>query len=190
VLLEGDTELGALPIWFEKSTAVGIRPSDLDIAFFSVDGDRNFRVFLTVLQALAIPWVLICDGAAFDHQNRKKSEHIFRQVLDVGVDGPDLEKYLDSAFANEGGRVMSQEKFDEQVTLGQQHGVFTLDSSWIQGAEGFEVFVDGVFPGKLSEATSNVGKSKVRVGRWIAENSVAPQRVVDTHVRLLAHLNA
>jgi ABC-type Mn2+/Zn2+ transport system ATPase subunit len=75
VLVEGETELGALPSWFRDSSAkIGCKPpGDLDLGFLSVGGDTNFQAYIAALNALAIPWVLICDGAAFDVEKRQAS---------------------------------------------------------------------------------------------------------------------
>ena len=74
VLLEGETELGALPTWLDKIECTPECPSpvELDIAFYSVGGDTHFRTLLSVLHSFAIPWALVCDGAAFDVQKRDK----------------------------------------------------------------------------------------------------------------------
>jgi hypothetical protein len=82
--MEGETELGALPVWFSRcAPTLGRKtPGGLDLGFWSVGGDTNFQAYVAVLRALAIPWVLVCDGAAFDVEKRQaRNPHIFDQVL-------------------------------------------------------------------------------------------------------------
>ena len=125
VLVEGETELGTLPKWFEACSAAGSvnRPADLDLAFYSVGGDKNFRTLVSVMHALAIPWVVICDGAAFDVRHRQT---ILRQVFDSGADASAIKLYLDSLDPDPSKRTMDETTFDAVREVGRSHGVFTL----------------------------------------------------------------
>lgn len=198
VLLEGDTERGTLPRWFESCPAAGsnMTPDDLDLAFYSVGGDKNFRTLVSVLEALAIPWVLVCDGAIFSVRQR---QHIFEQVLGARVDIDQLRSYLDKLDSDVSKRVMDASVFNEVKTLGRLHGVFTLSEGWTTREKGtkpgtppddesFEAFVERVAPGKLSEAEDAVGDSKVRMGLWIAENVTCPSEVSDLYKQIIAVL--
>jgi predicted ATP-dependent endonuclease of OLD family len=195
VLLEGDTELCTLPKWFESCAAAGssLRPADLDLAFYSVGGDTNFRTLVTVLHSLAIPWVLVCDGAAFDVQKRDKSlPHIFNQVLNAGLPISDLQNYLNKLDPDPSKRLMDTQVFDEEKMLGRAHGILTLAEGWktadksagTPNEEGFEVFLESAAPGKLQEAKDAVGNSKVRMGLWIAENVPYPPEVNDLYKQI------
>ena len=66
ILLEGETELGAIPIWCTKGARSEKKssPDDLNVAFFSV-GVIKFRTYLTDLDRFGIPWAVICDGELF-----------------------------------------------------------------------------------------------------------------------------
>jgi hypothetical protein len=196
VLLEGETELGTLPKWFEQCASAGsdMRPADLDLAFYSVGGDLNFRTLVRVMNALAIPWVLICDGAAFDIQKRnKRNPHVFGQVLSAGVDIEELRQYMNSLDDEVSKRVMDAQTFDHEKALGRAHGVFTLARGWktadktagTSNEESFEVFLEAVTPGKLDEAEEEVGDSKVRKGLWVAENTECPSEVNDLYKSLI-----
>lgn len=72
VLLEGETELGALPLWFAKSQAAQELgdPESLHLRFYNVGGDTHFKAPLTLLAALGIPWAIVCGGWLFDPQFR------------------------------------------------------------------------------------------------------------------------
>jgi ABC-type ATPase involved in cell division len=187
VLLEGETELGALPEWFDRLRDTGCpAPGELDLAFYSVGGDSNFRTLLTVLHAFAIPWVLVCDGAAFDVTKRvKRLPHIFDQVTAACGDVPELEEFLKTLDPEPSRRVMDVDAFMRQRELGRAHGVFTLARGWTTankdtGAvndESFEAFVEVVAPGKLDEARNAVGDSKVRIGLWLGEHEPCPTEV-------------
>jgi hypothetical protein len=52
ILTEGDTELGALPVWFKE---LGFPLEAHDIAVFSVDGDTKFPIPLLFLREFAAP---------------------------------------------------------------------------------------------------------------------------------------
>jgi hypothetical protein len=199
VLVEGETELGALPEWFARHGALtgGTPPADLDLAFWYVGGDNNFRTYLTVLHALAIPWVVICDGAAFDVEKRRaRNPHIFDQILKAGIDSPPLAQFMHSLNSGKRKRVMNPLTFAEERELGEQQGIFTLARGWTTadkasktpGDESFEAFVEAVAPGKLSQAETEVGDSKVRKGRWLGATLVCPTEVANLYSRIITAL--
>jgi energy-coupling factor transporter ATP-binding protein EcfA2 len=199
VLLEGETELGTLPKWFEKCAAAesNMRPADLDLAFYSVGGDNNFRTLVSVMHAFAIPWVLICDGALFDVAKRqKRNPHIFRQVLDAGAQLPELQQYLHGLGSTGSKRVMSDEEFTLATSIGRMHGILTLATGWsvsdktagTPNDECFEAFLDLVAPGQLHQAKESVGDSKVRKGLWVAEKVECPKEVSDLYGEVMKGL--
>jgi AAA domain, putative AbiEii toxin, Type IV TA system len=199
VLVEGETELGALPAWF-KLCAAGIGhkpPGDLDLGFWSVGGDNNFRTYVAVLQALAIPWVLICDGAAFDVEKRQaRNPHIFDQILKANVDAPALRRFLQRLDTGKRKRLMDRRMFADERKLGAQVGIFTLARGWktadkaagTANEESFEAFVEAVAPGKLRQAEAEVGDSKVRRGRWLGTAVTCPPEVADLYGQLITAL--
>lgn len=200
ILVEGETKLGALPAWF-KTCAAGTgckSPADLDLGFWSVGGDRNFRTYVAVLRALAIPWVLICDGAAFDVEKRQKNPHIFDQILKAKVDAPDLDRFLERLNTGKQKRVMNGEVFTEERELGERYGIFTLARGWktadkaarTPNDESFEAFVEAVAPGMLDQAEAEVGGSKVRRGRWLGTNVACPPDVSDLYGNVITALDA
>jgi len=181
VLVEGETELGALPLWFEQSEIARTlgTPGQLHLGFFSVGGEKHFTPALALLVALGIPWVIVCDGGPF--RPDMGSSHIFRQVLNAGARDDTLRAFVETRLgAND-----TDLTFEKIVTVGRDHGVFTLAPGWIRadkkngivGDESFEAFAESVAPSKLSEAGQAVGSSKVRMGRWFAENVPCPDEV-------------
>ena len=197
VLLEGETELGALPRRFEKCQAAGTnkRPADLDLAFYSVGGDKNFRTLIRVLDSLSIPWDLVCDGVAFDVR-RRNSTHTFDQMLENGSPIPALKTYRDSPDSELSRRVMDFQAFEIEKSLGELHGAFTLAQGWTtkeknggtENDESFEVFLEGVAPGQLFQAEMEVGRSKVRKGLWVADHFECPPEINDLYRKLIGVL--
>jgi len=181
ILVEGETELGALPLWFEQSETARTlgTPGQLHLGFFSVGGEKNFTPVLALLVALGIPWVIVCDGGPF--RADMGDSHIFRQVLNAGARDSTLRAFVETRL----GVDKTDFTFEEIVAVGRDHGVFTLGPGWtradkkngIVGDESFEAFAESVAPCKLSEAAQAVGSSKVRMGRWFAENVPCPDEV-------------
>jgi hypothetical protein len=196
VLLEGPTELAALPAWFAKSTTARRHrgPEELHLAFYSVGGDQDFRPFLSYLERFGVPWAVVCDGAAFRLDIRK---HIFEQVLDAGADDPELEKYVQQVgIASRAQSDMDAAIFGSMVDVGKAHGLFTLAAGWHRKTEpegddeSFEAFV-GSLP-QLAEAVKIANeaapKSKPRAGRLLAETTDCPTPVDQLYQLLLERL--
>jgi hypothetical protein len=191
VIASGETEQGALPIWCAKSKAAEElgTPAAKDIAFYSTPGDSGFRTILSVLHGFGIPWVVVCDGKSFDIETNW-CNHIFRQIEQAGIDIPELKQFI--GHASKGGkqtRCMTQALWDKQVDLGTRHGVFTLTTSWTGDAEGFEGFIEGAAPGKLAEARAEVGSSKIRKGRWVAQQTDCPEEVDDLYRQIVVAID-
>ena len=198
VLVEGETELGALPIWLAKSPCAQSlgSPEERQIAFHSVGSDTNFRGVLPLLVSLRIPWVIVCDGGPFAPIAGRN--HIFRQVLGAGADLPVL-----TTFVAERLGASPRVGFDVIKSVAAQHGIFTLAPGWTRarrrhpstcestagamtaGDESFEAFVESVYPGKLQESHDVVGGSKVRRGRWVAENTDCPAAVEELYHQIV-----
>lgn len=186
VLVSGETELGALPIWCAKSPSaeqVG-NPSDLDITFFSSGGDSGFTNVLSVLNHFGIPWVLVCDGKSFDITSNS-TNLIFRQVLRAGIDIPELQKFSDVSEIRHA--TMTEELWAEELKVGAAHGIYTLTNSWHGGEEHIESFFERVAPGKLKEAVADVGtRSKIRLGRWVAYETPCPREINQLYEKIVA----
>lgn len=182
VLVEGGTELGALPEWFSKS-AIAQRfgtPDALNVALFSVDGDLSFGTFVAFVHAFRIQWVIVCDGAVYKFGSGKKQ--IFEQIIDNGVDDPHLRQAVGQVAAGH------PAVFAQLRSLGEGSGIFTLADDWDAPAEGFEAYVEKIAPGELAAAASVVGRSKPRQGRHVASVTACPPAVNDLYGKLLHHL--
>jgi hypothetical protein len=179
VLLEGETEQGALPKWFDRLKDTGCpTPGELDLAFYSVGGDSNFRTLLTVLHAFAIPWVLVCDGAAFDVTKRgNRYPHIFDQVTTACGDISKIQKFMESLDPEPSRRVMNEEMFKRQRNLGRAHGVFTLARGWTKankstGTMGDERVVCAV----VCKMGSGMKSEHSDYATWDTDREMAPSR--------------
>lgn len=182
VLVEGGTELGALPEWFGKSqTAQRLgTPDTLNIAVFSVDGDTSFGTFITFLHALGIRWAVVCDGAVYKFGTGKKQ--IFEQAASAGVGDQRLRQ-----AAGEGAAPAAA-SFRELRDTGEGLGIFTLAEDWDSPAEGFEAYIESIAPGLLAEAATVVGRSKPRQGRYAASATDCPPGIDALYAKLLHHL--
>jgi hypothetical protein len=182
VLVEGGTELGALPEWFGKSpTAQRLgTPDALNIAIFSVDGDASFGTFIAFLHAFGVRWAIVCDGSAYKFGTGKRQ--IFQQVTGAGVQYPRLQQAIDQAASGNAAR------FSELRDLAEDSGIFTLAEDWDAPAEGFEAYIQNIAPGLLAEAAGEVGRSKPRQGRYAAFATDCPTGIDALYGKLLRHL--
>ncbi|HTX83132.1 MAG TPA: AAA family ATPase [Streptosporangiaceae bacterium] len=183
ILVEGGTELGALPEWFTKSrTAARVADPDvLNLAVYSVDGDRSFETCVSLLHSLGIAWTQVCDG--FIYRFGQPAKQIFQQVLGAGVDNASLQAAVAKAAA--GGK----QSFSDLKSVGETSGIFTLAAGSDASDESFEAYIQTVSPGSLTEAASAVVRSKPRQGRYIAEKIDCPPEVDALYAKILRQLS-
>ncbi len=159
ILVEGDAELGALPLWYWKWTR-GKRLEDDDIAIYSVGSDSTFGTYLRFLAGYGVPWVVVCDGAAIGDPSIPERQRcaIAEQLGHAGVDrASDLEA----------------RPFEVRRRYLERHGVFTVARSARKGKESFEQSV----PAIRDRIDSLPGQSRARKARWIAEDHDCPPEV-------------
>ncbi len=172
ILVEGGTELGALPVWYREHRRRRLQNDD--IGLYSVDGDTAFKHYVLLLEQFGIPWAVVCDGKVIGDPGRpdRRRCRIAGQLRKAGVANvPNLD---DREFAN---------RCAQLHTL----GVFTLAKSARDGEESFEgsITVDQAL---WNEAKSAVGDSKPRQGRYVAERSHCPPEVGALLDRVATHL--
>jgi len=167
ILVEGETEQGALPIWFEKRFG-GFLESD-DIIIYSVSGDENFGKFVQFLHQFNIPWVIICDGKVIgDRITTGKKPRIVRQLEKAGI--PNLPDYNSKDFP--------------QLCQGlEAYGIFTHANDDNDEIEALQVIKD-----HRDEARAQVGDSKVRQGEYIATNYDCPDEIAQLLEKAIDHL--
>lgn len=66
-----------------------------------------------------------------------------------------------------------------------RNGIFTLTTNWSDPDEAIEAFFERVAPDKLAESEQEVGKSKIRKGRWVAHETPCPAEVNDLYNRVV-----
>jgi hypothetical protein len=179
ILVEGGTELGALPEWFGKSATAGRHgaPDSLNVNIFSVDGDKGYGTFVRFLHGLGVPWVIVCDGGILRFSMGKSQ--VFKQVVDAGVNAEELRNAIAGS---------KTQTFTDIRDIGAHHGIFTLALDWNSPAEGVEAYIESVVPGQLAKAEAIVGQSKPRKGRHVATVTDCPMEVDVLYAQILEHL--
>ena len=194
VLVEGETELGALPLWFAKSSSAQTLgdPRRHHLALYSVGGETHFKAPLTLLAALGIPWIIVCDGGPLRPDTGNK--HLFRQVAAAGAAPPGLQEFITSVL--DVPAAAAKLTFADVTAEARRYGIFTLAPDWDRTktdgipAESFEAFVEATpgLAGQLAAARAEVGDSKVRKGRWLAENHPCPAAIDELYAHVLRAL--
>jgi len=174
LLVEGDTELGALPVWCPHLV-------NQDIAFYSVGGCGNFVLPLKLIRHFVIPWAILGDGELlWDRRQRGRShgpqDHINNILATCG-------HLLPSIPENPRRNIQDFAQWRQAL---EPYGIFTLASS---ADEGFEKAIRAeIAPDLWGEADTKFGKNKVARGRFIAENSPCPKKVDELIQKVICHL--
>ena len=171
-LVEGETELGTLPLWGDLANH--------DIALYSVGGKGEFARVVRLLHQFAIPWVILCDAdALWDRKQKGKHSgdlHVKAVLQACGQTAP-------TAKGDPGG---SADVFLAWRRTLEPFGIFTLAQSSDQA---FEKAIAAEIPEELwKSARQHCGDNKVAVGRYIAEHHECPASVRAALRRMLEHL--
>ena len=167
ILVEGETEQGVFPAWFEKQFG-GSLESD-DIIVYSVNSDTNFSNVVRLLHQFTIPWTIICDGKVIgDRIQAGKKPRILGQLEKAGI--PHLPDYKSKDFSQ-----LCQEL--------EAYGVFTHAKDIYDEIEALKVIED-----HQEEAQTHVGDSKVRQGHYIATNYDCPNEIARLLEKAIDHL--
>jgi Overcoming lysogenization defect protein-like, TOPRIM domain/AAA domain, putative AbiEii toxin, Type IV TA system len=173
LLVEGETELGALPVWWDAMQQ--------DVALYSVGGKGNFVGPVKFLNRFAIPWAILCDGDALWDRKQHSRTH-----------GPDLHV---RAILNASARRLRAGATDPTTDAGFQRwrrrlerfGIFTLANS---ADAGFEQALQAETPVDVwASAHNRFDDNKVAVGRYVAENCVCSPSLERLMRRIVHHLN-
>ncbi len=180
ILLEGDTELGALAVWFDRCTTAHRCGSleQLNVSLVNVGGDRNFRTFIEICRRFGIPWAAVCDGAALD-SSRANSEQILRQLVAAEAGDDELASWLQD---------VSNTSFADARDQAERRGIFTLADGPATGEESFESLLEAIAPDALVQVRQAERDSKPRQGRKLAEQIDCPPQVDELYAKLLRRL--
>ncbi|MCL4413401.1 MAG: AAA family ATPase [Actinobacteria bacterium] len=156
ILVEGDTELGAFPLWFKQISLLNdsLEWSARNIAIFSTGGDHGFESWGRYLSYYHIPWAIVCDGTILDpyqlvnSNSANKNNKIMTQDETTSVTWQKKQAWvlLQAAKArgskqfckkateiyvepDEAGTRPQRPTFDEVTRLGETQGIFTL-ANW------------------------------------------------------------
>ncbi|MFL5591818.1 MAG: ATP-dependent nuclease [Ktedonobacteraceae bacterium] len=158
ILVEGETEIGALDEWFTKSAiSQGKAFSDLNLVVYWVGGKSNLPFHMHFLSEFSVPWVVICDGDALPVD--KDRNYLLWNAL------KDLKRIDDTPDPTA--------NFEDLKSLAEKGGLYTLNAC---PTGKFEDIPD------VKKFTSNNavgGDGKVQRGRYIAARIPCPKEVED-----------
>jgi predicted ATP-dependent endonuclease of OLD family len=165
MLLEGETELGAFPI-FAKEIGYDFDVNGISVIF--VGGKDNFEIFIKLLVGYKIPYIIVCDRDAVMEINVGDVPSIFRQLNNLNlIEIYDYEHISSKPKENiEGINKIKDDKFEEVCDIARKYRCNPLSSDF----EG--VLTSYNYINMIIEAKLEVGKSKPRIGRYIAEKIV------------------
>ncbi len=171
LLVEGETELGALPVWCPDLVRQ-------DIALYAVGGKGEFISPLKLIQYFVIPWAILGDGEVlWDLHEQKSPQGQVGRILAV------CNQPLPSIPGDPGNNLQDFAQWRQML---ETRGIFTLASD---ANEGFEKAVQTEVRSDLwSEAKTKFGKNKVAWGRFIAENCSCPKKVTELIRKVMCHL--
>jgi len=160
ILVEGETELATLPIWFEKTFKQSFEGQDIMVS--TVCGDQNFKPLLQFLQWFRIPWIIVCDGKVIsyhlsNHPVPSSNKSIVEQLEEAGI-----------SCTNK----LSKIDFSRLCQELESYGVFTLAKKETDEIEELPIIKE-----HTAEANQYFPRSKVRQAQYIAENYPCPTEV-------------
>lgn len=158
LFVEGETEQGLLPVWFDESQTAKEKgsPTDLNLAILAVNGQTNFAKYVSFAERFKLPWAILCDGPAI-------RGGMLLEQLDIDL-----------------GREPSKMRFDEAKENAEQWGIFTLASEGDEEIENFPPILK-----KAREAMKMAPGSKVRRARAVAETTPCPPEIDELYGKVL-----
>ncbi|WP_053958225.1 AAA family ATPase [Sulfobacillus thermosulfidooxidans] len=161
LLVDGDTELGALPEWYQK---IYLEPPEaLGLTILSLGGKANAGSAIRDLNGFKIPWIMLVDGDSL----KPGSGNIWTELKRA--------QYVTTSAAN---RYRNRE-FEKQRDRLKSLNIYIMGES---PDENFEAVLTrrntGIKP------PSELGNSKVIQGRWWAETVACPFEIHDVFERV------
>jgi len=214
VLVEGETELGALPVWFEKIDRCHMDPTEpqrceqpwsaRNIVLYNVGGHNNFEKWIRYLHYYQVPWAIVCDGIILNpyeaaSAGRSPAKNwILLQVAKAQGDNQLLKKM--EAFQGSCANGGEPPCFESVLRLANKHRVFSLANSFTKPGrtpapppgtvvESIDDLIAGdatLAAAKMAaDATPGGRSSKVRVGLYVADACDPPPAVSALHANLV-----
>lgn len=175
LLLEGETELAALPVWCPELVRQ-------DIALYAVGSKGAFVSPLKLIHHFAIPWAILGDGEVIWDMHEQKQSH--NPLNHISATLAICNQTPPSIPGNPGNNA---EDFAQWRQSLEAYGIFTLASG---GKEGFEKAIrTEIPPERWTEAEAMFGSNKVARGRFIAENCPCPKKVAEMIHKVICHLH-
>jgi hypothetical protein len=165
ILTEGPTELGALPIWWEKHS--GDTFESKNVTLYRTGSKTAFGRWMWYLSQMHVNWAAICDGDAIGDAGT--TCEIDNQLAKAGVRNSSTTEPTDS--------------FSIRIRKLSRAGIYTFARAPNDSFESLPVVQK-----HQQSASSQVGRSKARQGRWIAEQTQCPAEVATVLKEALAHL--
>ena len=168
MLVEGDTELGALGVWLPSIALERdvLAPDDLNLVVAAAGSDSAFRTYTRYLEAFGIPWTIFCDGKVL---SPKYPHTLCKQLPDVSCDD----------------RPADTDEFAAWQAYWGMVGVFTLAESFDEEIEAVLCRIDANLWSKVQKQHD---RSKVRAGRAFAEQVGPPEQMGEIYSAMLDHL--
>lgn len=178
LLVEGETEVGALPISARGlDEAKDFNKNNISVVW--VGGKERFEIFIRLLNAFKIPYLVMCDYDAVMEIGRGGIPSLFKQLENLSVLSNGEVKRLKEIPTvmvhkkNKKGdkiKVYSPDRFEELEALANKYCCFPLSSD-------FEtVLENGGYKPLLEKAQKEVGDSKPRKGRYVAREIIKQKR--------------
>jgi|GEM_PF-1738178 len=168
ILVEGETETGALSEWFPKSAiGQGRTFADLNLALCWIGGKTNFPFYMHFLSELGVPWVAICDGDALPPYENRPLWNALKGLKRID-DTDDISNTTAS--------------FEKLKALAEKAGVYTANTS---PTGKFEDIPD---VNSYKESHNVSGRGKPQEGRYIAACISCPKEVEEILQRALQWL--
>ena len=179
VFVEGDTELGALPI-----LAHSVR-QDLDLLGISLVGlgGKHFSILMRAADALGIPSAVVCDRDAVMNVETTwkmdgtsiRTSPVFFQLGEMGLLSPTEIEVIRNVAPRGGGAsgrppVYPAKWFPRLSAIAEGHGVFVWEKD-------FDEILRGALPRALYIELTRETPSKVIQGRLLAQQIVTRNRV-------------
>jgi predicted ATPase len=165
ILVEGKTELGALPRWFEKLFNTTLE--DAGISLYSVGGDTFFERYARYLQSFQIPFAVICDGKVIGDTGARC--RIAGQLVQADVRGAT--------------KIAQSLTFETRRSRLEAFGVYTTAVSARDEFEDMPLIRD-----HREEAEYDGSSAKPRLGKYLAEKYDCPPEVATLLARVVKFL--